>query len=258
MRALRRLRLPTLLFVNKIDRGGADPDRVVEAVAAKLTPAIVPMTAVRDAGTRCADTAPDPELPSRMLSQLSTSDDSLLAAYVRDGSVPCGRLRAGLAEQTRRAVVHPVFFGSAITGAGVAELTDGIATLLPPAAGDPDGPVSGTVFKVERGPAGEKVAYARLFEGTLRVRDRLAGEQKVTAVGVFERGGVVPRASVHAGQIGKLWGLRDVRIGDPVGLGAPGRSSTSPRRRWRPSWSRPRASAGRCRPRSASWPSRTR
>src|SRR6186713_1253487 len=36
MRALRRLRLPTLLFVNKIDRAGADPDQVVGEIAAKL------------------------------------------------------------------------------------------------------------------------------------------------------------------------------------------------------------------------------
>src|SRR5215217_8978082 len=43
MRTLQRLRLPTLLFVNKIDRGGADTDRVLAAIAAKLTPAIVPM-----------------------------------------------------------------------------------------------------------------------------------------------------------------------------------------------------------------------
>ena len=218
MRALRRLRLPTLLFVNKIDRGGADPDRVVEAIAAKLTPAVVAITAVRAAGTRAAAAVPDPELPARLLSQLSTVDDRILAAYVENGSVPSGRLRTCLAEQTRRARIHPVFFGSAITGAGVAELTEGIATLLPSTVGDPEAPLSGTVFKVERGPAGEKVAYARIFDGTLHVRDRLAGEQKVTGIGVFERGGIESRTSVHAGQIGKLWGLREVRIGDPVGV----------------------------------------
>jgi len=222
MRALRRLRLPTLLFVNKIDRAGADPDRVVGEIAAKLTPAVVPMTTALDAGTRTVATGPDPALPARLLSQLSTSDDSLLAAYVEDGSVPFGRLRSCLAAQTRRAQVHPVFFGSAITGAGVAELTGGIATLLPPAAGDPQAPLSGSVFKVERGPAGEKIAYVRLFEGTLHVRDRLAGDQKVTGIGVFDRGGVVARPSVHAGQIGKLWGLREVRIGDPVGAARTG------------------------------------
>ena len=69
--------------------------------------------------------------------------------------------------------MHPVFFGSAITGAGVDALIAGINELLPAAEGDADGPVSGTVFKIERGPAGEKIAYVRMFSGTLHVRDRL-------------------------------------------------------------------------------------
>ena len=43
MRALRRLRIPTLLFVNKIDRAGARDERVLRAVAEQLTPAIVAM-----------------------------------------------------------------------------------------------------------------------------------------------------------------------------------------------------------------------
>jgi ribosomal protection tetracycline resistance protein len=75
--------------------------------------------------------------------------------------------------QTRGALVHPVFFGSAITGAGVDALMAGITELLPATEGDADGPVSGTVFKVERGSAGEKIPYVRMFSGTVRVRDRL-------------------------------------------------------------------------------------
>ena len=69
--------------------------------------------------------------------------------------------------------MHPVFFGSAITGAGGDSLMAGIAELLPATEGDADGPVSGTVFKVERGPAGNKIAYVRMFSGTVRIRDRL-------------------------------------------------------------------------------------
>ena len=77
-------------------------------------------------------------------------------------------------------LMHPVFFGSAVTGAGVDALIDGIAELLPAAVGDADGPVSGTVFKVERGAAAEKVAYVRLFSGTVRVRDRFASRRRAT------------------------------------------------------------------------------
>src|SRR5271156_1151398 len=49
MRTLKRLRIPTLIFVNKIDRLGADAERVLAAISEKLTPAIVPMGEVRGA-----------------------------------------------------------------------------------------------------------------------------------------------------------------------------------------------------------------
>src|SRR5207247_7791360 len=43
MRALQRLRVPTLVFVNKIDRAGADCERTLDAIEERLTPAAVPM-----------------------------------------------------------------------------------------------------------------------------------------------------------------------------------------------------------------------
>ncbi|HZC28897.1 MAG TPA: GTP-binding protein, partial [Gaiellaceae bacterium] len=45
MRALQRLRVPTLIFVNKIDRAGAGGERVLRAIAAKLSPAVVALGA---------------------------------------------------------------------------------------------------------------------------------------------------------------------------------------------------------------------
>jgi len=58
MRALQRLRIPTLVFANKIDRAGAGDERVLEEVAEKLTPALVAMGSVRDIGTRSAAFVP--------------------------------------------------------------------------------------------------------------------------------------------------------------------------------------------------------
>jgi ribosomal protection tetracycline resistance protein len=223
MRTLRRLRIPTLVFVNKIDRGGACPERVLDTVAARLTPAIVPMGEVRAQGTRDARFSlfDEARLGAPLLDLLAEHDDALLAAYV-EGRVSYDLIRTALVRQTGQTLVHPVFFGSAVTGAGVDELIAGIKELLPRAEADVDGPVSGSVFKVERGPAGEKVAYARMFSGTLRTRDRLplgdGVEGRVTAISVFDRGAAVREQSVAAGRIGKLWGLADIRIGDTIGV----------------------------------------
>ncbi|MCX5252277.1 TetM/TetW/TetO/TetS family tetracycline resistance ribosomal protection protein [Streptomyces sp. NBC_00201] len=220
MRTLQRLRIPTLLFVNKIDRRGARPDGVLRAISERLTPAVVPMGTTAGPGT--PDARFTPGLAPTAPDVLADHDDDLLAAYVEGGAVSHATVRTALTALTRRARVHPVYFGSAITGAGVDALVTGIKELLPPADGDPGGPVSGTVFKVDRGPAGEKVAYARMFSGTLRTRDRVpfgeAGQEgRVTAIGVFDHGGDVRADAVPAGRIARLWGLTGIRIGDAIG-----------------------------------------
>ena len=223
MRTLQRLGIPTLIFVNKIDRRGSQYEQVLQGIAGKLSPAIVAMGSVADQGTRGASiTTHGADFSSTLVGVLADHDDALLAAYVDDQPISFGRLHSELAAQTSRALVHPVYFGSAITGAGVPSLLAGITQLLPAAEGDVDDPVSGTVFKVERGSAGEKVAYVRMFSGTLRVRDRVqlrpGVEEKITAISVFDRGRAARRSSVAAGEIAKVWGLGDVQIADALGL----------------------------------------
>ncbi|MBD0839605.1 GTP-binding protein [Streptomyces sp. TRM68416] len=219
MRTLQRLRIPTLVFVNKIDRRGARDTAVLDALARRLAAAVVPMGTAGGLGTREAHFVPG--LGPSAVDVLADHDDALLTAYVEDTLSP-ERLYASLADRTRQALVHPVYFGSAVTGAGVEALTDGIRELLPTADGDPHEPVSGTVFKVERGPAGEKVAYARIFSGTLRTRDRIrfgeaGAEGRITGISVFGDGTDSRADAVPAGRIAKLWGLTDIRIGDALG-----------------------------------------
>ena len=98
--------MPTLIFVNKIDRRGADASACCgdrrEAGAGDRPDGIARPDASRrrrrdDVFTR--------------LALLADHDDELLAAYVDDEPVPTAASRE-LAEQTGGAV-HPVFFGSA-------------------------------------------------------------------------------------------------------------------------------------------------
>src|ERR1700693_3421480 len=58
MRALQRLHIPTLIFVNKIDRAGARYERVLQGISEKLTMAIIPMGSAQGLGTRTSGFTP--------------------------------------------------------------------------------------------------------------------------------------------------------------------------------------------------------
>src|SRR6187431_3495890 len=99
-RALQRLGVPTLLFVNKIDRSGADPDRVTEDLKRRLSPSVVPMVTVRDAGGRGASVLPfgieDEAHLASLTETLAEHDEAILRAYVADDASLSGQRLRGL------------------------------------------------------------------------------------------------------------------------------------------------------------------
>ncbi|MBB6174483.1 ribosomal protection tetracycline resistance protein [Nocardiopsis mwathae] len=233
MRTLQRLGVPTLIFANKIDRMGAGT-HVVTAIRERLTPHVVVMSEVQGIGTAAAQVTPrsfgSRDFPTELAETLADADDALLAAYLDDPHhITAEQYRAGLAAQVCSGRVCPVFYGSAVTGEGVADLVQAIGQLMPTDDGNADGPLSGTVFKIERGAAGEKVAYVRLWSGSMAVRDRITfyrpgpGGQateysgKITAMRVFGRRGRESETRLSAGGIAEVRGLKDVLIGDRIG-----------------------------------------
>lgn len=154
MTTLRKMRLPTLIFVNKIDRMGAREREVLADIRRRLSPYSVALNTVRDISRAAATTHALPaERVEEAAEVLAERDDGLLESLV-DGKTPdLAQLRAALARQCADGVAHPVVYGSAITGQGVGDLLDAIAGLLPPVRrpdGDDDRPGTATVFAIER------------------------------------------------------------------------------------------------------------
>ncbi|GGU46861.1 tetracycline resistance protein [Streptomyces albospinus] len=236
MRTLRRLRLPTLLFVNKIDRAGARSDALLADIRRGLAPVAVPMTAVAGLGTprarASAHPLTDPPVRERIAEVVAEADDAVLAQLV-DGVTPsAGQLRAALAARTADGSLHPVYFGSALGGQGIDALIAGMAGLIPPAPVPAGTGPRGTVFAVHQPPGGERTAHVRLYEGELRPRQRIVLHRRTADGGSATLAGRITGLDVigrppgaggplTAGNIAVLRGVPGIRTGDRLGAPLP-------------------------------------
>jgi ribosomal protection tetracycline resistance protein len=231
VRVVRDLDLPMLIFCNKIDRLGARHESLIEEIEGKLGLTVLPMSQPVDAGSRAARVEPidydKPDAALHLIDLLTRNNDDLLRNWIENGERLSRRtIRKALRGQVRRGLITPAYFGSAITGAGVDTLIHGIADLLPRAPQPECDEIEGRVFKIQRGPTGEKLVYARLRSGHIQTRQRIVGHplsgdegwsSRITGIDRFVDGTSVPDARACSGEIVRLHGLREARIGDVIG-----------------------------------------
>ncbi|TBX60644.1 TetM/TetW/TetO/TetS family tetracycline resistance ribosomal protection protein [Bacillus mycoides] len=224
MRTLQKLNIPTILFVNKIDRSGANTEKVVKQIKTILSNEAFPFYSVQNEGTKEARII-EYKSYDDCIERLAPYNESLLESYVNNEIVTDTLLREELEKQIQQANVYPIFFGSAMIGIGVTELLEKLPALIPANTSVQDETLSSIVFKIEREPSGEKIAYVRVFSGNLHVRnyvdiqrdEPLPHKEKIKKMCMFHNGNAVQSTIVPSGEFCKVWGLNDIKIGDIIG-----------------------------------------
>ncbi|MCY9516933.1 tetracycline resistance ribosomal protection protein [Paenibacillus apiarius] len=236
MSVLRKLQIPTILFVNKIDRSGAQSDGITKSIREKLAANVIPLYKAENIGTKQAfivehrfNNETDPDFMEQCIELAAWNDEALLESCVNGEQVTEEQVKRVLMRQIREAKLYPIFFGSAMTGIGVSELLAGVEELFPVnEAGDGE-PLSGVVFKMEKEHSGERIAYVRVFSGSMSVREYVnvsrknkdgvleTHADKIKKLHLFNEGKSIPSQIVEAGDFCKVWGWKNIKIGDVVG-----------------------------------------
>lgn len=238
MKTLLRLKIPTAIFINKIDQTTARGVELLDEIRKTLKVTLIPRNEIEALGSSNAKVAPiswDEESQRQQAAVILAENDLGLLESLTAGETPsCERLNVIHKAQVCQCLVVPVFFGSAVTGAGVSQLVQDLAVLRRELTIDPsDSHVRGRIFAIERGRRGEKVSYARLYSGVIRERDRLqfsryekmdasfSYETLVTSLEVVcptSNGKADHRCDLTAGNIGRIIGNNPFKVGDYLGV----------------------------------------
>lgn len=207
--ALQEQGIPMVFFLNKMDREGADPKRVLAQIRRMLSANAAPL----DDETELAET-------------VCAQDDELLERYLSGESFSEQFLQEKMAELARRGSAYPVLSGSALRDDGVEAVLDAIVDCLP--APDVGTGLCGVTFAATQDRMLGRGIWVRLFGGTLENRDAvvlpagvdpLTGEMRTVQRKVTQILSVDGRSvgRLEGGQIGVVYGLGDIPIGHVLG-----------------------------------------
>ena len=199
-RLLELYRVPTFLFVTKMDFGRRDRDCLMESLRHEL-------------GEGCVDFTPAAR--DRRMEQLATCREDALEAYLDTGMVPEELVR----QLVRQRLVFPCWFGSGLKLEGIDEFLEGLARYVEPPAYP--AAFSARVFKISHDAQGKRLTHLKVTGGTLRVRDAISyggRQEKAAQLRIYSGGRFRAVDQVPAGGVCAVQGLTATCGGQ--GLGA--------------------------------------
>jgi len=204
-RLLRERKIPTVIFLNKTDREGADVGRVTAQMQHLLSDSCLLMTQDEDT----------------LREELAARDETLMELHFEESAAREDYL-AGARRAMKDGQLYPVLSGSALENRGVAELMQAIAALS-----DTDyenrleQPFAAKVYRVRR-QDGMRCCYIKALSGRLSAKDTVQtenGEEKVNALYLAQGAKLSPITVLEAGQTAAVTGL-SLRPGMRIGADA--------------------------------------
>ncbi|KGN00816.1 translation elongation factor G [Clostridium novyi A str. 4570] len=227
---LRKNNIPTLIFINKLDRVGADIKEVFSQIENNLTEKYLKIQRIDGLEENFNETIDlllneefynDSTEKVELIEKFAEINEEVLEKYLEGEEITREFFIDNLKKSVEEGEVFPVLFGSAINGIGIKELLNSIEELLPYSTGNDEDEFSGVVYKIKYDDKIGKLAYVRVLNGEIKVRhtiiNNLGEEEKITQIRKYNGDKYNTVENLTSGEIGVICGVKDIKVGDVIG-----------------------------------------
>lgn len=228
-RLLKAYRIPTFIFVNKMDQDGTDREALLQELKKNLDDGCIAFDSLRmpqETGTKGfaaggkknaarVENARDEALISAgsedILEEIAMCDEDVLEAYMETGDIRKSDVIRLIGERK----IFPCYSGSALKLSGVETLLAGLEqfTRMPEYPDE----FAAKVFKISRDEQGSRLTHIKITGGSLKVKTSFGEKEKVDQIRVYSGAKYGMQDVAEAGTVCALTGLSETAAGQGLG-----------------------------------------
>lgn len=175
LKCLDAVNLPRLIFINKVDRAGADVSKVLKELEDVSSQTHIVLSDIENEGTEnCFVTEfDDKTFCIRATEKLADISDEVAELFLDDKVLTKEKAEEIICKKISACRLTPVVFGSAKYSAGIKELADILVKYMPDSTRRETSDLCGVIFKIEHDKSLGKISHIRLFGGEIANRDEV-------------------------------------------------------------------------------------
>lgn len=205
---LKKYNVPTFFFINKLDRTGANLEKVLEEIREDLTSDICYINKLNN-------------LEEELIEFISERDDNLLERYL-NGDYNEMEWIYNLKKLIKERKIYPCLSGSALQDDGIEEFIN-IFNQLSFSEYKENDNFSGRVYKIKHDNNGTRLTFIKILKGSLKVRDELFYgkgneiSEKISGIRIYNGSKFSTVDKAIAGDLVAVTGLSMFKAGDGIG-----------------------------------------
>ena len=212
-RLLRKYNVPTIFFVNKIDREGANLDEVISDIKNSLTSDVINISDNLNLDS-------DNILNEDIIEFIAERDDYLFERYLEE-DYDKDLWIDSIKKMVKESKIYPLMYGSALQDIGINEFIKRLDYLTHTNYNKEDDFI-GKVYKVKYDDNKNRVTYIKALQGSIKVKDEVNYSQgnnvteKINEIRIYNSNKYTSVNEVYAGEVFAVCGLSEANIGDYV------------------------------------------